>query len=150
MQKLVVAIDFSPESKLVMEAACKVAKAMDCEVVLLHVVDDSVLYAASGMYSEELSISTEFLEASVQRAGSRMIDMLKADCLNSLAVEKVILTGKPERELLDYLDHSTATMLVIGSHGHGAIASALMGSMTSAIVRKSKIPVLVVPCIHDE
>ena len=150
MQKLVVAIDFSNESKLVMEAACGIAKAMDCKVVLLHVVDDSVLYTASGMYSEELSISTEFLEAAVQRAGSRMIDTLKTECLNALEVEKVILTGKPERQVLEYLDGSDATMLVIGSHGHGAIASVLMGSMTSAVVKKSKIPVLVVPCLSAE
>lgn len=149
MQKLVVAVDFSPESQFVMHAACDIAKAMDCQVVLLHVVDDSVLYTASGMYSEELAVSTEFLEAAISRAGKRMMDMLASDCLKTLSPEQVILTGKPEVELLDYLDESKATMLVIGSHGHGALASMLLGSMTSAVVKKSKIPVLVVPCLKD-
>ncbi|WP_018970592.1 universal stress protein [Rubritalea marina] len=149
MQKLVVAIDFSPESQHVMEAACSLVQTMDCQVVLVHVVDDSVLYTASGMYSEELAISTEFLEAAISRAGKRMIDMLASDCLKDLNAEQVILTGKPENQLLDYLDSSQATMLVIGSHGHGALASMLLGSITAAVVKKSKIPVLVVPCLKD-
>ena len=39
-------------------------------------------------------------------------------------------------------------MIVVGSHGHGAMYKLLMGSITKEILRKSPYPVLMIPT-HD-
>jgi nucleotide-binding universal stress UspA family protein len=38
-----------------------------------------------------------------------------------------------------------AELIVVGSHGHGLLYDALLGSVSADILRKSSLPVLVVP-----
>ena len=38
-----------------------------------------------------------------------------------------------------------AGLIVVGTHGHGAVYDALIGSYSAGVIRKSKLPVLVVP-----
>ena len=38
-----------------------------------------------------------------------------------------------------------ADLVVLGSHGHGIVASLLLGSVAEGMVRKSIVPTLVVP-----
>jgi len=42
-------------------------------------------------------------------------------------------------------DRLEAGMIVVGTHGHGAVYDVLIGSYSAGIIRKSKLPVLVVP-----
>lgn len=57
-----------------------------------------------------------------------------------------ILWGEsPAREILDFAAEEGADLVVIGTHGHGAVARALIGSVASAVARESPCPVLLVP-----
>jgi nucleotide-binding universal stress UspA family protein len=55
-----------------------------------------------------------------------------------------LLVGDPAREIAAYADSEDADMIVVGSRGHGAIASVLLGSVSRGVLRESKRPVLVV------
>ncbi len=60
-----------------------------------------------------------------------------------------IREGIPFQEILDHSDKINADMIVIGSHGHGAIAELLVGGTTRRVVNKSQKPVLVVRLPED-
>jgi nucleotide-binding universal stress UspA family protein len=47
--------------------------------------------------------------------------------------------------ILAQADQLQADLIVVGSHGHGATYDLLVGSISSGVIRKSKVPVLVVP-----
>jgi nucleotide-binding universal stress UspA family protein len=51
--------------------------------------------------------------------------------------------------ILEYSDEKNADYIVVGSHGRSGVYDVFIGSLTKEITKKSKIPVLVVPC-HDE
>ena len=55
-----------------------------------------------------------------------------------------LLNGDVVDEIVAYADNLDADIIVVGSRGHGALASALLGSVSRGILSESKRPVLVV------
>jgi nucleotide-binding universal stress UspA family protein len=54
-----------------------------------------------------------------------------------------VLPGKKEdKTLLEYIHAGSADLLVMGAYGHNRLQELLLGSTTSAVIRKSTIPVL--------
>jgi nucleotide-binding universal stress UspA family protein len=47
---------------------------------------------------------------------------------------------------VDYLKQKSIDVVVIGTHGHGAVAALLIGSVAEGLVRKAVCPTLVIPC----
>jgi len=60
-------------------------------------------------------------------------------------MEKIIVQiGNPVEEILEETEKKGYDLVVMGAHGHGAIAGAVMGSVSRRVVRRCKIPVLLV------
>ena len=55
-----------------------------------------------------------------------------------------LLRGDPTDEIVAYADTVDADLIVVGSRGHGTLASALLGSVSRGILREARRPVLVV------
>ena len=54
------------------------------------------------------------------------------------------LNGVPEDAIVDYAAEIGADLIVIGTHGNGALLNAVMGSVASKVLTKSSVPVLLV------
>ena len=59
------------------------------------------------------------------------------------AVETRLLTGDPEQALPDLLQTQGNALLVMGAYGHSRIRQLIVGSTTTALLRLSPVPVLV-------
>ena len=55
-----------------------------------------------------------------------------------------LLRGDPVDEIVAYADTIDADLIVVGSRGHGALSSALLGSVSRGVLREARRPVLVV------
>jgi universal stress protein A len=60
------------------------------------------------------------------------------------AVEDVLVTGTPYREILRVAGERQADLIVLGVQGRGAIDLRLFGSTTSEVLRRAACPVLTV------
>jgi nucleotide-binding universal stress UspA family protein len=60
----------------------------------------------------------------------------------------LLVKGATVEVILGEADRLGADLVVVGSHGHGAVHRFLVGSTADALVRQSEVPVLVVP-VHD-
>ena len=140
--KLLAAVDLSKASGYVIEAVHRVALATDAEVYVLHTI-----IPLPGIAGPEFNPVTEQRELS-----ERYLD--ERDELNELVTQLVdadvnasalMAQGDPVKTILREAERLDAELVVVGSHGHGMMFDALVGSISAGILRKSTIPVLVVP-----
>jgi nucleotide-binding universal stress UspA family protein len=59
-----------------------------------------------------------------------------------LAAETKILIGDAADEIVAFADTIDAQMIVVGSRGHGAFASAVLGSVSRSVLHEARRPVL--------
>ena len=55
-----------------------------------------------------------------------------------------LLAGDPADEIVAYGDSQGVDLIVVGSRGHGALASLLLGSVSRGVLSESKRPVAVI------
>jgi nucleotide-binding universal stress UspA family protein len=56
----------------------------------------------------------------------------------------IVVRGNPVEEILKYSEEKNCDLIVMGTHGHGTLADAMMGSTARRVLRRSPKPVLVV------
>ncbi|MBP1987686.1 universal stress protein [Halolamina salifodinae] len=61
-----------------------------------------------------------------------------------------VRAGQPVRVIQNAIDELDADLVVMGSHGRSGISRALLGSVAEKVLRKTKIPVLVVDAHGEE
>lgn len=57
-------------------------------------------------------------------------------------VTAAILPGEPETVIADYVDAHAISLLVMGAYGHSRIRSLIIGSTTTVMARKCRIPLM--------
>ena len=139
---ILVAVDLSPGSDKVVDTAGRLAQKMGAEVYVVHVAEpepEFVGYDAGPevvrtQVAEELHREHREVQALAQRLRDEGI---KATAL--LIRGPTVDTALKEAKNLD------AGIIVVGSHGHGAVYDVLVGSYSAGIIRRSELPVMVVP-----
>jgi nucleotide-binding universal stress UspA family protein len=66
-----------------------------------------------------------------------------------ISVETSVIEGMPADEILQQAAKTGASMIILGSHGHGAVYQLFSGSVVTAVLHKSTIPVTVIP-VHSK
>ncbi len=139
---IVVAVDLSPASSVVIEAARGVAELTGVTVYLLHAVETERDFVCPEGDPETVRrrMAKQFpVEYNRVKA---LADNLLDEALDASAV---LVCGSGVEATLREADLLEAGLIVVGSHGRGAVYDALIGSFSTGIIRKSKLPVLVVP-----
>lgn len=71
-----------------------------------------------------------------------------------LDAEGLVIADEPAVPIAETLtrtaDERDAAALVVGSHGHGPVAAALVGSTTQGVLRHARVPVVVVRRTADQ
>ena len=145
--KLLVAIDFSDPTDLILRVARRLAASLDASVWIVHAAEpepDFVGYDAGpevvrGQVAKELREEHRKLQE-------------YADQLREKGVEaKAILAQGPTVEvLLELGEKQGSDLIVVGSHGRGLVAEMFMGSVSQGLIRDGRWPVTVVPVRNQD
>jgi nucleotide-binding universal stress UspA family protein len=140
MKTLLLAHDFNATSELALDTAIELARKLSAKLVVAHVYSVPVYSFPEG---SSLIPSAEDA-ARIADAAQRSLDQVLARRRDTSGVEisGVLRAGVPDEEICRLAEEIGADMIVIGTHGRGAVARALLGSVAQKVVRSAKVPVL--------
>ena len=136
MKRIVVAYDGSEGSREALAAGVETARATGAVATLVYVRHTPLPIVGDPFY--ERSLSRELHRGRDVLAEARAF---AADA--GVAAETELLEGDPAQQILDLARLRGAELVVVGSRGRGAVAEALLGSVSHAIVHGADRPVLV-------
>lgn len=143
MKRILIATDGSPSAREAVELGVELASEHDATAFIVHVVPaaDVAPWSAFGMSAGAPHVETPAdrgpLDDAVARAQER-----------GIAVAEELLTGTAVDEIVAFADSQDVDLIVMGSRGHGAVARALLGSVSLGVLRETRRPVLIVRATH--
>ena len=142
MKTILAAVDFSSVSADVIARAAELAQAFGAALYLLHVAapDPDFVGYEPGPDSVRDSVAAELREDH-RRLQERSGELRAAglDCTALLVQGATAETIEREAERL------AADVIVLGSHGHGALHRALLGSVSEHVLHHAQRPLLILP-----
>src|SRR5437016_4276890 len=160
MKRILVPIDFSDATPPVIDLARQLAKGLDAEIHLVH-VKELTAAAAPGALGYGLAGMPELApmpgmtgpvfdpmpqpipENEDQK--SQLAQWQREIAQDGIKVSLHEPTGTVAEEILNQADVLQADLIVMGTHGHGAMYKLLVGSAAKAVLKHSSRPVLLVP-----
>ena len=144
IRKILLPLDlFDPTPPItIVRQAAGLAHHFGAELIVLHVVRPLTYIARS-------KTAAELLEQEVEHERKQ----LEADFgpeLAGVSVRRLVLKGDPAREIVDTAERENVGMIVMASHGYGAIDRFIVGSVTIKVLHHSSCPVWTGVHLNDD
>ncbi len=138
--KILVPVDGSPLSlDAVRHALWLIRQGLHAELLLANV------QAPASFYEIVVAHDPDVIQDVRTGAGAHLLEPARALCRAAgVAFECEVVAGDPVRALCDLAEERGCAQIVVGAHGKGAFASALLGSFSHALAHASPVPVTMV------
>jgi nucleotide-binding universal stress UspA family protein len=163
IKKILYATDLSESARHAFAYAVSLANAYGASITILHVLFnvpdvDSIasFYIGQDEWKKikertlddarEALIGKKRENVAIQEILTRFSETASAEVESPATImdEIIIKKGKPEVQILQQAEERNCDVIVMGTHGHGVIAGAVIGSTARKVLRRSQKPVLVV------
>ena len=164
VKKILYATDLSVNARYAFAYAVSLADLYHAAITMIHVLpevpdilDKNIIGYISADRWEEIK-SQNVDEAKEALIGKRRDHLAIRDALHQFSQnvkeshegkgfvtdDIVVLRGNPVEQILAQAEEKNCDLIVMGTHGHGTLADAMMGSTARRVLRRSTKPVLVV------
>jgi nucleotide-binding universal stress UspA family protein len=131
---VLVATDFEPASEAALEYGRALARTFGARLHLLHVAENQFLRPSP---TDPAVIKAAYMRSLNER--------LTADDREALGARAVLeVSDETADKIVQYARREAIDLIVMGTHGRGAIAQVLVGSVAERVVRTAPCPVLTV------
>lgn len=155
IKNILYASDLSPNSVPALSWAMMLAHQHDARITFLHVNEEASKHTEIAIQSflgeEQWNEMTEkwYSEANTQihERISQFCDdaMHDMDACPTLVDNVVVTRNNPVEGILEAAAKRQSDLIVMGTHGAGIFKDAMIGSTARRVLRRSKIPVFVIP-----
>jgi nucleotide-binding universal stress UspA family protein len=161
VKKILYATDLSENARFAFAYAASLADLYGAKITLMHVLpeipdllDKQVIGYIDADRWEKIK-AQHFQEAKDALIGKRRDHLAIKDVLQQFSEDAmegegagtddiIVERGNPVEKIIDHSEKGKFDLIVMGTHGHGTLEDAMIGSTARRVVRRSKIPVLVV------
>ena len=143
-KRIVLLLDGSKLAEGALPHAVALAEQFQAQLILLRVLEPLVeklsLQGPGLDFAEELTsdIVRDYLDGLAKDFQEKGID-----------AEPVIITGRPQIEILRYVETEAVDLIVFTTRGESGLSRWLRGSIADRVARGSKIPVLIIPITQE-
>jgi len=150
IKKILYATDLSENSSYAFRYAIDIAKKYDARIIILHAIEPMPPYAE--VYG---TLTDEFRKKQHEEMIESMKNNLQGFCketetqIGSPCVELVskilVPVGHPPEAILNAADKEGCDAIVIGTHGKGFLSHTFLGSVSNAVLHRTRKPVFIIP-----
>ena len=151
IKKVLIALDYDPTAQKVAETGFSLAKSMEAEIILLHVISDPVYYSSTEYspimgYTGYMDMGVLQLNSAdgLLKASHHFLDKVKKH-LGDETVETLVEEGDFSESILKVAKKLHVDIIVVGSHSHSWLENIVMGSVTEKVLNHTSIPLFIVP-----
>ena len=138
MKKILVATDASEYSRKALTVALELARNFNAEVELLFVMYDPIVYGFG--VADSYIISAEQVE---QEGELALETTLKGIDISGITFKKKKLHGNPGKVIIQEIENENIDLVVMGSHGYGALVGSVLGSVSQKVLHGARCSVLI-------
>jgi nucleotide-binding universal stress UspA family protein len=139
--KIIAAVDFTPVSLNAAHTAAKLARKLGDSLLLIRVIEPPV-HTYPELRVPDVAIFQQGLVDASQVPMKAAADSLAGE---GVKIETRVLSGVPAQTLAEVAREERARVIVMGTHGRGAVGRFFFGSVAERTVMSAPCPVLVVP-----
>ena len=141
IKRILVPLDFSANSRRALDYAHGMAREFDAALHLIHVCEvPSMMTASMDAYAIAYNDWSQKLGEEAER---QLIEITSSlEDIDSVTTE--VLFGSPAAAIVEAAVTNRVDLIVMGTHGHGAVMHMLMGNVAERVVRTAPCPVLTV------
>jgi len=138
VKTIILGTDFSDSSAIALYHATSLAEQLHAQLHIVHISQARLTVPTDlGM-----NLPPDFEEAQLAR---QRLERLRALMGSDLDVQLHLRIGHPVHEMLELIRELRPDMVIVGSHGRGAVMRVLLGSVSTELMRRSPVPVLIIP-----
>ena len=141
IKRILVATDFSEPAGVAVGYGRDLARAYGATLHVVHVIEN--IYA---FYGPDIGFAMADLERNIETAAHRELDAAVTSGADD-EVEVVISVKRGSNAahvITEYARSNAIDLIIVGTHGRGAMSRFLMGSVAERVVRSAPCPVLTV------
>jgi universal stress protein A len=141
--RILVALDETPAAQFALRHVVPYALDQRSHLTLLTVVPapPRVVIAAG--------VSLQQMADEMERDADRHLRQVTASLPQDLSVTTILRRGDPAEEILALVRAQPVDLICMGARGRGRVSGALLGSVSSAVLHHSPVPVLVLHPPHE-
>jgi len=143
LKRILVTTDFSEPSNAAFTYGRELARRFGAKLHVLHVAEDIFLTTFGAEACT--AVSGDLQQQIVESAQKQLEDMVGAVGESAPAATIAVVTASSAAfAIVNYAKHHQIDLIVMGTHGRGALAHLVMGSVAERVVRLAPCPVLTV------
>jgi nucleotide-binding universal stress UspA family protein len=143
LKNILVATDFGEASDVALTYGRALARTFEATLHVLHVAENVFTRSIGG--DAYIAVFPDLQREIEGAALQRLSELLFDEDRTRLGAKAVCLASNtPAAAIVAYATDARIDLIVLGTHGRGAVAHLLMGSVAERVVRTASCPVLTV------
>jgi len=141
IKKVLIALDYDETSQKVAKAGLSLAKTLNAEIILLHVISEQPVYYSAYSYMVEYKVEfVEDLKISIQK----FLEKAK-NHMGDESIKTILKEGEVAETILKTAKELNVDVIVMGSHSRKWLDDIVMGSAAKDVLKKTTVPLFIVP-----